>query len=346
MKKTENFSRRSFIKSLSLTAIAALSLSFSSPASAQTQSQIPGSFSSIVKAKNGSMLEFEGGFFVDTSQATVTTAAGGLNLSLPELLLDSPVTAERVQVDPSSTATRTVLKADYVNVGLLPNEIVFVAPIQKIDTANKVITVFSKDIIVEDQTLLLLRKKKKAKPYNLTSINSGDTVLVDALFVNNQLVARKVVKVENSVYGDAYTIIGTVQGVNSQKIELNGGVEIDLSTFIFHGDILPNDLMYFGFLRSQEATNPPLNKIFSVALSRNPRESYLAGNIDKIDLSRNSIFMFNREVRILNTTEFDGDRKNLQSLVPNQGAFVSFTILPTGEIVAKDVSQNDLSQNK
>lgn len=340
MKTITNFSRRSFIKYFSWIAVAALCFSFSASSFAQAPSPKDGDFSGVLKAKNGSMLQFEGGFTVDTSEANIQTVAGGLNLSLPELQVNSPVAA-RIQADSRSTPNNTVLKAQHVSVNLLPNEVVFVAPIQKLDVASKTITVFSKEISLEDQTLFLSRKKKKAKPSTLSAINSGDIVLVDALLVNGRLVARKVVKVENSPYGDAFTVIGNVETVNLPKIGLSGGVEIELSKFMFNFDILPGDLMYFGFIRSQESTTPPLDKIFSVALARNPRESYLAGRFDNVDLNKNTLTMFNKEIRITSATVFDGDFKSLKALDPNQPIFLTFEVSPNGEVVAKLVNQTD-----
>lgn len=341
MKIVEKISRFSFIKYLALMGVT-LCLCLANVTSSYGQDlSNKGDFSGVIKSKTGTMLEFEGGFAVDTSGADIASQAGAFNLSLIEVLTNTPATA-RIEVDPRSTPERVVLKADHVSVGLLPNEVVFIAPIQRID--GKTITVFSKDISIENETLVLRRKKKKAKPSTFATVNLGDTVLVDALFVNGQLVARKIIKVETPVYGNGFFVIGNVESVSLPSVNLVGGVEVELSNFMFNANIEKDDLMYFGFIPNADATTPPLNKIFAVALSKNFREPYLAGKVDKIDLSKNTITMFNREIRVTSETNFDGDNKDLKSLNPAQPLFVSFMITASGELVAKTVNQNNLDE--
>jgi hypothetical protein len=276
----------------------------------------PNGVSGVVKSVNGSMVECTGGVTVDLSQAELETELEDFkDTKISDIRPGTVIRAQGEAVLSQSNPGHTVFKATEAKV-TLPQQIIVAAPIQKIDPERKVITVLNKEILIDSQTALFQRKKKKNKPTTFVSLGLGQKVTIDAVLQSDgSIVAKRVV--EGLYPGNISPIVvGLIQKVESVGvITINGGFRVDVThlvqTFPYPLDLTNGILAQLTIPEMFAMTNqdPYMGTGFGIS----SKSVSFDGAFEKVDLVKQTVTIFGREVQITSETKFDG-YKNLNSL--------------------------------
>lgn len=262
------------------------------------------SVTSVVKSINGNIVETEGDVSIDLSETDIDSLFGSVKIS--DIKPGAVIFADGQVITSQSSATHTFFKADDVTIQLT-QEIKVSAPIQKVDSENKTITLLNKDISISSETELFQRKKRKLKPTSLPSLAIGNRVSVEMLLQDNgTLVAERVIEGLDPENIDPI-VIGFIKNVNGGLIEFAGGFKVDISHILpFPAPIVDGVLAQANIPEMFAVTNQEPYLSFGFAISR--KGILFIGAVEKVDLDKQTITLFGRELKVNPQTQFSGVR--------------------------------------
>lgn len=279
------------------------------------QGPAPG-VSGVVKSINGSMVECTGGITIDLSQADLEGELDDFkDEKLSDIKVGTVIHAEGQVVLGQNSQTRTILKATNATI-IPPQQIIVAAPIQKIDPERKTITLLNREILVDGQTALFQRKKKKNKPTTFVSLGVGQKVTVDVILQDDgSMVAKKAVQ---GLYPGNISpiVVGLVEKVEGVGIlTLKGGFHTDVTNLIqsFPYPLTVTDGILAQITVPEIFATTTQDPYMGSGFGFGRKGTNLTGAFEKVDLVKQTVTVLGREVQVTAQTKFEG-YANLKSL--------------------------------
>jgi hypothetical protein len=291
-------------------------------------------FTSRVVSIKGSIVECEGGFFADLSNADISSYFS--NRTINDLEVGLPITVEG-KIDPSqSSSSRTFFKAESVKALGLRKEVNIAGLLQKIDESRSTITIFNHEIGFNSDTKLLKKTKKRLKAMPLSSLESGVEVTVEADVTPTGLVARRIVKGLHPINGAQLS--GFLTKADNGILEFPGGFLVDVSKLLSPNfpQPRPDTLVSVGnFVLLKDNPDMLLSFAYSFSDPANSPFSMLDLHLGGVDAANRTITVFNRTIPVSDSAEIyiGSNPGTLSNVKAGQRTGVGFVVTERGLLV-------------